>query len=212
MAANRNPEVKKLVHTELTRLTTEQKQLIQETFAEIAKAPVKNGLILFARYFSEFPHYKNIWPQFRAIPDSSLIVSDQLRNHASVYMSGLKEIVEKMDDDEILVNLTARIAISHVKWTISKQHITAEKCTHLENNGDMKRRLRSQSFCLLWRLFSPLLLLTHFQNMIPGLMDVLKTCLGDRYNQEVVDAWTTFYDVIGNVLNIQKAFVPRRYP
>lgn len=42
------------------------------------------------RLFAEFPSYKGIWPQFREIPDSALISSDKLRNHAVVYMAGLK--------------------------------------------------------------------------------------------------------------------------
>lgn len=73
--------------------------------------------------FSEHPEYKNIWPQFRPIPDSSLMNADALRKHAVVYMGGLKTIIDGMDDDDRLKDALKRIAQAHVKWSIYKVHL-----------------------------------------------------------------------------------------
>ena len=87
------------------------------------------------RLFAEHPNYKDIWPQFRAIPDSSLFNSDSLQNHAYVYMAGLKvdrlsikqksyqSIVAAMEDEETLCKMCKKIAVSHIKWNINKYHI-----------------------------------------------------------------------------------------
>ncbi|CAI2352379.1 unnamed protein product [Caenorhabditis sp. 36 PRJEB53466] len=166
-----NPEAKLKMRQEMERLTEKQKQIFKETFPEIYKDFRHNGLVLFAKYFSEHPHYKNIWPQFRNLQDSALLASNQLANHCSVYMSGLKEIVEVMDDEEKLTYFMARIARSHVKWNINKYHIT---------------------------------------NMLEGIDNVLSRTFGDQLTSEVVEAYHTLYDVIGNLLDIQKKLVIRR--
>ncbi|EFO17330.1 hypothetical protein LOAG_11169, partial [Loa loa] len=44
----------------------------------------------------ENPDYKYFWPQFRAIPDSSLISSNVLKNFAQTYMNALKKSLKKM--------------------------------------------------------------------------------------------------------------------
>ncbi|CAI5447918.1 unnamed protein product [Caenorhabditis angaria] len=166
-----NPAAKQKMRNEMARISDEQKQIYKETFPKIFQNAKRHGLVLFARYFSDHPHYKNIWPQFRSQQDSALIASNELANHASVYMCGLKEIVEVMDDEEKLTYFMARIARSHVKWNINKYHIT---------------------------------------NMIPGLDDVLKCCCGPEVDPKITEAWHLMYDVIGNLLDIQKKLVVRR--
>lgn len=66
---------------------------------------------------------KRAWPQFRPIPDSAIISSDVIKNFALVYMQGLGRIADCMDDQVALSTALRRIAKSHVKWQISKQHI-----------------------------------------------------------------------------------------
>ncbi|VDK68195.1 unnamed protein product [Onchocerca ochengi] len=71
----------------------------------------------------DFPEYKLIWPQFRAIPDSSIITADAIKQHGLVYMAGLKDIIDSMEDEERLIKMISKIAIAHLKWNISKNHI-----------------------------------------------------------------------------------------
>ncbi|ULT93449.1 hypothetical protein L3Y34_003144 [Caenorhabditis briggsae] len=160
-----NPDAKLKMRQEMDRISQRQKHIFKETFPVVFKDYRRNGLVLFAKYFSEFPHYKNIWPQFRTLQDSALLASNELANHCSVYMAGLKEIVEVMDDEEKLTYFMARIARSHVKWNINKYHIT---------------------------------------NMLEGVDAVLKRSFEEKLTDEIVNAYHTLYDVIGNLLDIQK--------
>ncbi|KAF8372548.1 hypothetical protein PRIPAC_78977 [Pristionchus pacificus] len=112
-----------LVAAETARLDARNRQLIRDSFEFMRAEKNRNGLGIFIRLFAEFPQYKNIWSNFRAIPDSSLISSDGLKNHASVYMAGLQHIVESLDDDATLGEAIQRIAMSHAKWKIKKYHL-----------------------------------------------------------------------------------------
>ncbi|KAH7710942.1 Protein GLB-14 [Aphelenchoides avenae] len=116
-------EYSEKVHAEVARLTREQRTLIQRTFEQMNKRPAKCGMEICFRLFAEYPQYKNIWPQFRQIPDSSLMNSTALRKHAIVYMGGLRAIIDNMDDDEKLNKALRRIAFAHVKWNIHKRHL-----------------------------------------------------------------------------------------
>ncbi|ETN68587.1 globin [Necator americanus] len=150
---------------EIARLTANQRELIRISYQSLEGESTKNGMDLFVKLFAEFPNYKNIWPQFHEVADSSLIFSDKLRNHAKVYMAGLKRIVDVLDDNEKLIEATTKIASSHLKWNICKFHI---------------------------------------EHMVPGLLEVLSICMGGKINQDVCEAWQTLYDIIGNMVNIQK--------
>ena len=77
--------------------------------------------------FAENPQYKNIWSQFRAIPDSSLISSDQLRNHAKVYFGGMNALVDHMNsrEEREFINIVRRMARSHAKFGVHKYHLVA---------------------------------------------------------------------------------------
>ena len=90
--------------------------------------------------FAENPHFKNIWPQFRGIPDSSLISSDQLKNHAKVYLGGMNNIINSMNagDETEFRNMIRRMARSHSKFGVKKHHIIAmlpEFITVLKTSG-----------------------------------------------------------------------------
>ncbi|WKY06476.1 hypothetical protein Q1695_006570 [Nippostrongylus brasiliensis] len=163
--------VKDPLRSEIARLTQEQRTLIRQSFRFMELESTRNGLGLFVRLFAEYPQYKGIWPQFREIPDSALISSDKLRNHASVYMAGLKQIVAVLDDNDKLIEATRRIAASHCKWNICKFHI---------------------------------------ENMVPGLLEVLNLCMDGSLSDEISNAWNTLYDIIGNMITIQKGIrIPR---
>ncbi|VDM49386.1 unnamed protein product [Toxocara canis] len=101
----------------------QQREIIRKSFKTMEEDSTRNGLSIFIRLLSEYPEYKTIWPQFRSIPDSSLISSDALKRHAIVYMGGLRQIVESMDDDQKLAEQAYAIAKSHVKWGIQQFHI-----------------------------------------------------------------------------------------
>lgn len=75
------------------------------------------------RLFSNFPEYKEIWPQFRGIPDSAIISAEAVKRHGFTYMAGLKTIVDNMENEDQMAEMVARIAISHLKWNICKQHV-----------------------------------------------------------------------------------------
>ncbi|CAI5450708.1 unnamed protein product [Caenorhabditis angaria] len=108
---------------ETCRLSEKQRDIIRRTFANMEKDGVKNGLKIFVRLFSEYPRYKLIWPQFRAIPDSSLMNAIELRRHASVYLKGLGKIIESMRNEEELGKQLARIAQAHIKWNVQRNHV-----------------------------------------------------------------------------------------
>lgn len=75
------------------------------------------------RVLSENPEYKRIWPQFRSIPDSSLMSSSDLRAFAATYMKGLKSIIETMDDEAKLGETIRRIAAKHVTHNVTMHHV-----------------------------------------------------------------------------------------
>ncbi|CAJ0576791.1 unnamed protein product, partial [Mesorhabditis spiculigera] len=104
-------------------LTDDQRQAIKVSYAKLAENPTKYGNELFIRLFADFPDYKDIWPRFRAIPDSSIVGSDQLRTHATVYMKGLGTIVSKIENEEELQDIIKKIAQAHIKFNISRSHV-----------------------------------------------------------------------------------------
>lgn len=77
------------------------------------------------RLLSDFPEYKDIWPQFRGIPDTSIIIADAVKKHGMIYMAGLKSIIDSMQDEEKLVKTITKITAAHLKWHIYKNHIMA---------------------------------------------------------------------------------------
>ncbi|GMT25025.1 hypothetical protein PFISCL1PPCAC_16322, partial [Pristionchus fissidentatus] len=154
-----------LVASETKRLNAEHRKLIRDSYEFMKVEANKNGQGIFIRLFAEFPHYKTIWPNFREIPDSALISSDGLKNHARVYMAGLQHIVESLDDDSTLGEAVKRIAMTHTKWYIKKYHI---------------------------------------ESMVPELLDVLKECMGGTLPRETAFAWTTLYDIIGNLIQMMQ--------
>ncbi|VDK57184.1 unnamed protein product [Anisakis simplex] len=112
-----------MVSNEMNRLTSKQREVIKNTFKLMQANSVYYGTSVFVRLLSEHPEYKTIWPQFRSIPDSSIVSSDALRRHACAYMNGLKVIIDSMDDDEKLAEETYKIAKSHLKWGVRSFHL-----------------------------------------------------------------------------------------
>ncbi|CAB04152.2 Globin domain-containing protein [Caenorhabditis elegans] len=117
-----DPLARKIID-ETSRLSDRQRDVLQKTFAPILQDCVRNGLKIFVRLFSEYPRYKLIWPQFRAIPDSSLMNAVELRRHASVYLNGLGKIIDSMRDEEALGKSMSRIAVAHIKWNVQRNHV-----------------------------------------------------------------------------------------
>ncbi|KJH45075.1 hypothetical protein DICVIV_08892 [Dictyocaulus viviparus] len=115
------------------------------------------------RLFSENPQYKQIWPQFRAIPDSSLTNADQLRKHATVYMCALKNINNSILDENELALQMSLIAMAHIKWNVHRSHI---------------------------------------MNMLHPVLDTVKEYNDGEMDANTEAAWTTFYDIIANVIEI----------
>ncbi|EGT35573.1 CBN-GLB-14 protein [Caenorhabditis brenneri] len=117
-----DPIAQKIID-ETSRLSDRQRDILQKTFTSIEQDCVRNGLKIFVRLFAEYPRYKLIWPQFRAIPDSSLMNAVELRRHASVYLKGLGKIIESMRDEEELRKSMSRIALAHIKWNVQRNHV-----------------------------------------------------------------------------------------
>ncbi|ULT92252.1 hypothetical protein L3Y34_009776 [Caenorhabditis briggsae] len=117
-----DPIAQKIID-ETSRLSDRQREILQKTFTSIEQDCVRNGLKIFVRLFAEYPRYKLIWPQFRAIPDSSLMNAVELRRHASVYLKGLGKIIESMRDEEELRKSMSRIALAHIKWNVQRNHV-----------------------------------------------------------------------------------------
>ncbi|RCN24712.1 hypothetical protein ANCCAN_29586 [Ancylostoma caninum] len=72
-------EITKLTRQQVNRLADKQRNIIIATFTKMELNPVKMGLKILVKLFAEYPQYKQIWPQFRAIPDSSLMNAIELR-------------------------------------------------------------------------------------------------------------------------------------
>ncbi|KAI6180885.1 GLOBIN domain-containing protein [Aphelenchoides besseyi] len=112
-----------LATTEISRLTAERVQIIKESFALMKRHFTHNGLTVFIRLFSEYPLYKDLWPQFRAIPDSALMYSMELKKHVQVYCRGFNRIIDALDKQEELQKLFQSLAKLHSKKAIFKAHI-----------------------------------------------------------------------------------------
>uniref|UniRef100_A0A1I7YVA0 GLOBIN domain-containing protein n=1 Tax=Steinernema glaseri TaxID=37863 RepID=A0A1I7YVA0_9BILA len=128
------------IYAQTNRLTERQRDIIQETFTNMEKQAIPNALNILIRLFSDYPNYKRIWPQFRAIPDSALMCAPELRRHAQVYMKGLRTIIDAMDDDAKLTASLKRIAKAHIKWNIHKSHLMATHGRARGSSGSRKQR------------------------------------------------------------------------
>lgn len=120
--ANDN-EKNKNIKREVSRLTKKQQIILQKTFASIKDQAVSNGIKMLLMMFAKHPQYKNIWPQFRPYPDSSLMCAPELSKHAKVYMKGLENIILSLTDEEELCQTLQKIAKAHTKWNIHKKHV-----------------------------------------------------------------------------------------
>uniref|UniRef100_A0A0N4ZBZ3 GLOBIN domain-containing protein n=1 Tax=Parastrongyloides trichosuri TaxID=131310 RepID=A0A0N4ZBZ3_PARTI len=113
----------KKIKYEVLRLTTDHQIILQKTFLAIKERAIPNGVKLLLRMFCEHPDYKNIWPQFRPYPDSSLMCAPELSRHAKTYMKGLGHIIDSTQDEEKMCNVLQQIAKAHIKWNIHKKHV-----------------------------------------------------------------------------------------
>ncbi|KAK0394845.1 hypothetical protein QR680_000964 [Steinernema hermaphroditum] len=116
------PEVR-YAKTQCSLLTDEMKKIVRETFKQMEQESTKNGLNIFVRLFVEYPDYKEMWPQFRAIQDSALVSSDQLRQHAKIYMKGLHNVIGSLDDEAQLIKVLRKIADTHARHGVHQFHI-----------------------------------------------------------------------------------------
>ncbi|CAJ0953372.1 unnamed protein product, partial [Mesorhabditis belari] len=120
---------------QLCRIDEDQKVILKRTFALMEKDMVNNGLKILVLLFAEYPQYKKIWPQFRAIPDSSLMNAIELRKHASVYMCGLRQIIYSLENEKDLADHLNRIARAHIKWSVYRHHVEHMCAPVLETLG-----------------------------------------------------------------------------
>ncbi|KAI6212084.1 GLOBIN domain-containing protein [Aphelenchoides besseyi] len=115
-------EVEKM-HEQIGRLTLAQRELCRQSYVQIQKHSVRFGMTVMLRLFSDHPSYKDIWPQFREVPDSSLMNAEALRKHAAVYTCGIRKVISSMSDDVELEKALRRIAHAHVERNIHKRHL-----------------------------------------------------------------------------------------
>ncbi|VDM08511.1 unnamed protein product, partial [Wuchereria bancrofti] len=141
---------------QVNKLSLEDRKLLHETFNLFEKDLTSNGLRIFLesalknnevyllilheqkceslyRMLSENPDYKYFWPQFRAIPDSSLISSSVLRNFARTYMNALKKIVESLNNEQMPYDVLKRISAKHARHNIQVHHMQKMIKPLLEN-------------------------------------------------------------------------------
>nr|CDP95810.1 BMA-GLB-14 [Brugia malayi] len=132
---------------QVNELSLEDRKLLHETFNLFEKDLTTNGLRIFLqlalitkfiylfcmRTLSENPDYKYFWPQFRAIPDSSLISSSVLRNFAHTYMNALKKIVESLNNEQMPYEVLQRISAKHARHNIQMHHMQKMIKPLLEN-------------------------------------------------------------------------------
>ncbi|VDK72009.1 unnamed protein product [Onchocerca ochengi] len=126
---------------QVKKFSFEDRQILYDTFKLFEKDLTSNGLRIFLKTLSENPEYKYFWPQFRAIPDSSLISSCVLRNFAGTYMNALKEIVEGLNNEQMPKKVLRRISIKHAAHNIQMHHIKKMIRPLIENvRGVLGRR------------------------------------------------------------------------
>ncbi|KAK6101210.1 Globin family protein [Brugia pahangi] len=118
---------------QVNKLSLEDRKLLHETFNLFEKDLTTNGLRIFLQTLSENPDYKYFWPQFRAIPDSSLISSSVLRNFARTYMNALKKIVESLNNEQMPYEVLQRISAKHARHNIQMHHMQKMIKPLLEN-------------------------------------------------------------------------------
>uniref|UniRef100_A0A0R3RNG4 GLOBIN domain-containing protein n=1 Tax=Elaeophora elaphi TaxID=1147741 RepID=A0A0R3RNG4_9BILA len=122
LEVNQN-ETSDLLFIEVNKFSSQDRKLLYETFKLFEKDLESNGLRIFLETISENPDYKFFWPQFRAIPDSSLISSSVLRKFACTYMNALKKIVESLNSNQVPYEVLQRISIKHARHNIQMHHI-----------------------------------------------------------------------------------------
>ncbi|CAD5226040.1 unnamed protein product [Bursaphelenchus xylophilus] len=154
-------ELSALTVAEASRLTPRKCEILLETFTALKRHLVHNIQTLFIRLFSEYPTYKDIWPQFRAIPDSSLMYSNELKKHVHVFCKGLTMIINSLNTEKELYVVLRKLAKAHARKNVYKNHI---------------------------------------MNMLPELLNVMKSN-GIDVNDDVKEAWTTLFDVLGNLVD-----------
>ncbi|KAE9553188.1 hypothetical protein FO519_003584 [Halicephalobus sp. NKZ332] len=134
-------------YKECLRLDENKRKLIKKSYIHMKIGGVNNILMVF----------------ISGIPDSSLISSDQLRNHAKVYLGGMTIIVDNMNsgNETDFRKLIRRMARTHAKFGVRKFHL---------------------------------------MSMLPEYLRVLELA-GAEVTPEVQEAWSTLFDIIGNLLS-----------
>ncbi|KAI6181225.1 GLOBIN domain-containing protein [Aphelenchoides besseyi] len=108
-----------------TKLRTNPKTLgsLRNDCYVAVRLSMSNENFSLSGFFSDHPSYKDIWPQFREVPDSSLMNAEALRKHAAVYTCGIRKVISSMSDDVELEKALRRIAHAHVERNIHKRHL-----------------------------------------------------------------------------------------
>lgn len=115
-----------------TGLTPRQKQIVKDTW-EIVKLDVKaNGVELFIKYFQEHPEYQKFFRAFSDVPLSELRGNRRLLAHATSVMYAITSVVDNLDDPDCLIELLAKIGVSHIPRNLARHHFEHLSLTILE--------------------------------------------------------------------------------
>uniref|UniRef100_A0A915ISB0 Globin family profile domain-containing protein n=1 Tax=Romanomermis culicivorax TaxID=13658 RepID=A0A915ISB0_ROMCU len=108
----------------LDTITDGEIEILQTTFQDLLSTDMKKiGMDSFLVLMSHYPQYKQLWSQFRFIPDSSLINAPELQNFAQIYMGSLQCVITQFSDRQLIIETLERISKAHFNKKIKRYHI-----------------------------------------------------------------------------------------
>ncbi|KAI0215889.1 hypothetical protein LSAT2_032024 [Lamellibrachia satsuma] len=99
-------------------LTPEGKKAVQDTWAPVAANPKHFGVLLFIRYFEEYPRTQDFFEHFKGKSLEELKTSPKLRAHGTTVLHAVTAMVENLDDPDTMVVLLNNTVDRHTPRTV----------------------------------------------------------------------------------------------
>ncbi|KAI0209094.1 hypothetical protein LSAT2_006220 [Lamellibrachia satsuma] len=100
-------------------LTPEAKKVVQDTWAPVAANPKHFGVLLFLKYFKEYPRIQDFFVPFKGKSLEELKTSPKLRAHGTTVLHAVTAMVENLDDPDTMVVLLNNTAERHTPRTVA---------------------------------------------------------------------------------------------
>ncbi|KAK2181726.1 hypothetical protein NP493_383g00037 [Ridgeia piscesae] len=99
-------------------LTPEGKKAVQDTWAPVAANPKHFGVLLFIKYFTEYPRTQDFFEHFKGKSLEELKTSAKLRAHGTTVLHAVTAMVENLDDLDTMVVLLNNTVDRHTPRTV----------------------------------------------------------------------------------------------